>query len=99
MLQGQARAGDLAAAAPVWLSDWDLHMDPIRLGDPMRGFLLGEVMASRHPAYEPGQLVCCLGPCSDRFVIDVEAPQPFPDASGLPLADAFAILMIAGPTA
>lgn len=89
----------LDATNRVWLSDWDIYMDPIRLGDPMRGFLLGEVTESRHPAYEPGQLVCCLGPWSDRFVIDGEALQPFPDASGLPLADAFAILMIAGPTA
>lgn len=89
----------LDATNRVWLSDWDIYMDPIRLGDPMQGFLLGEVVRSRDPERAEGMLVCALGPWADYFVMDGAALQPFPEAEGLSLADAFAILMIAGPTA
>lgn len=101
--EGQCRVRSiylsLDATNRVWLSEWDIYTDPVHLGDPMRGFLLGEVVESRHPGRTPGMLVSGLGPWADYFVAEGDHLQPFPQADGVDLADAFAILMIAGPTA
>jgi NADPH-dependent curcumin reductase CurA len=83
----------------VWISDWDIYMDPVRLGEPMRGFVVGEVMESRNDAFPAGKLVAGLHTWSDYFVTDARDFQSFEPVPGLPLADAFGILTVAGPTA
>lgn len=89
----------LDATNRVWLSDWDLYMDPVRLGDPMRGFILGEVVRSRNPAFAEGTLVCGTHTWSDYCLTDGAGFFPFAAPEGIGLAEAFGTLMIAGPTA
>ncbi len=83
----------------IWLSEWDSYMPPIRIGDPMLGIMIGEVEESRNPAFPAGSLVSGIAPWSDRFVTDGAGFFPFPRFEGLDLADAFGVLMVAGPTA
>ena len=83
----------------VWLSDWDIYMDPIELGERMKGFAIGEVMDSKNGSFPKGALVTGLASWSDYFVTTGEGFQVFPDIPGLDLAEAFGILAVAGPTA
>lgn len=83
----------------LWLGDWDLYMEPVQLGQPMIGFTLGEVMASRNAAFPAGSLAAGLCPWSDFVVSDGAGLQPFTRIPGLDLAGSFGILAIAGPTA
>lgn len=89
----------LDATNRVWISEWDIYMDPVRLGDPMRGFVVGEVAESRHPDFPTGALVAGLHTWSDHFVTDGQGFTLWPDIAGLDLAEAFGILTVAGPTA
>lgn len=89
----------LDATNRVWLSDWDIYMEPVHLGEPMRGMILGEVVQSRHPGFPAGSLAAGLHSWSDYVVSDGTGLQPFPRIAGLPLAQAFGVLAIAGPTA
>lgn len=83
----------------LWLGDWDLYMEPIKQGQPMQGFQLGEVMSSRHPDFPQGTLVAGLAPWSEYSVTDGTGFSVMPRIPGLTLADAFGVLAIAGPTA
>lgn len=89
----------LDATNRVWISDWDIYMEPVHVGEPMRGFVVGEVVESRNPAFAPGTLVAGLHTWSDYFVTDAQGFQSFARVAGLPLADTFGILTVAGPTA
>ena len=40
-----------------WMSDTPSYMPPIGIGDPITSTTVGEVVASRHPDYRPGELV------------------------------------------
>ena len=83
----------------LWLGDWDLYMEPIREGEPMKGFTLAEVMVSRHPGLPKGSLVAGLVPWSEFAISDGSGLSIVPRIPGLKLADAFGVLAIAGPTA
>jgi len=89
----------LDATNRVWMSDWDTYMDPLPTGSRMLGFILGEVAESRNPAFPQGSLVTGLGTWSDWIVTGGEGYASFPRPEGVPLADAFGILAVAGPTA
>lgn len=83
----------------LWLGDWDLYMEPIPTGQPMKGFTLGEVVASRHPGFPVGSLAAGLAPWAAYSVSDGTGFSVMPRIPGLKLADAFGVLAIAGPTA
>lgn len=89
----------LDATNRLWLGDWDLYMDPIRPGQPMQGFMLGEVVQSRHPDFPVGALAAGLAPWSEFSISDGAGFTVMPKIPGLKLADAFGVLAIAGPTA
>ena len=40
-----------------WMSDRKSYIPPVRLGDVMRGLTAGEVVASAHPGFNPGDRV------------------------------------------
>lgn len=40
-----------------WANDVPNYSPPVALGDPMRSFAVGEVIASRHPGYAEGEVV------------------------------------------
>lgn len=83
----------------LWLGDWDLYMDPVLPGEPMKGFTLCEVVASRNAAFAVGSLAAGLAPWSDYSISDGSGLMPVPRIPGLALADAFGVLAVAGPTA
>lgn len=83
----------------LWIGDLDLYMEPVTLGDRMKGFLIGEVTESKHAEYTVGDLVAGLGSWSDFLIDDGSVFQKMPPIPGLPIADAFGILTVAGPTA
>jgi NADPH-dependent curcumin reductase CurA len=83
----------------LWLGDWDLYMDPVLPGEPMKGFTLCEVVASRNSAFAVGSLAAGLAPWSDYSISDGSGLMPVPRIPGLALADAFGVLAVAGPTA
>lgn len=89
----------LDATNRVWISEWDSYIDPVKLGDPMRGFIVGEVMTSNHPDFPVGGLVAGLHTWCDYFTSNGEGMTLWPAIDGLSLSEAFGILTVAGPTA
>ncbi len=89
----------LDATNRVWLSDWDIYMDPVHIGDRMRGFVLGEVVASDHKDFPEGSLVTGLSTWSTYIATQGDEFQPFICPPGVDLAEAFGALAVAGPTA
>lgn len=89
----------LDATNRVWMSDWDTYMDPLPVGSRMLGFIVGEVVQSRHPGFAEGTLAVGLTTWSDYVVTTGEGFVPFQRPDGVSLADAFGVLAIAGPTA
>tara|TARA_R110000782_G_scaffold1725_1_gene6648 strand:- start:3973 stop:4986 length:1014 start_codon:yes stop_codon:yes gene_type:complete len=89
----------LDATNRVWISNWDIYMEPVHIGDPMRGFVFGEVIASRHPDYPVGCHASGLHSWSSLIVSDGTGFSPFPALGGIDLAEAFAAMSVAGPTA
>lgn len=89
----------LDATNRVWLSDWDIYMEPVRIGDPMRGFVFGEVIASRNSDYPVGCHASGLHSWSSHIVSDGAGFSPFPALDGIDLAEGFAAMSVAGPTA
>ncbi|SEQ38081.1 hypothetical protein SAMN04488038_1066 [Solimonas aquatica] len=89
----------LDATNRLWISEWDLYMPTIAPGSPMLGFVLGEVVESRHPGFAVGSLAAGLAPWADESVSTGEGFSPMPRIPGLPLAEAFGILAVAGPSA
>lgn len=89
----------LDATNRVWISTWDQYMDPVNPGEPMRGFVCGEVIESRNPAFQAGEIVAGMHSWSDYFVTDGTSFSVFPELPGVDLSEAFGTLAIAGPTA
>lgn len=83
----------------LWLSDMDLYMDPIKPGESMKGFVLAEIVESKHPDFPQGALAAGLAPWANYFVSDGSGFSIMPIIEGLDLAEAFGVLAIAGPTA
>ncbi|HEY1077893.1 MAG TPA: NADP-dependent oxidoreductase [Fontimonas sp.] len=89
----------LDASNRIWMSDRDSYLPPVALGAAMRGVIVGEVMASRHPDFPPGCLASGFGTWSDWLISNGEGLTPMAAVPGLDLAKAFGVLAIAGPTA
>lgn len=89
----------LDATNRVWMSDWDTYMAPLPIGARMLGFVVGEVVKSRHPGFPEGSLASGLGTWSDFIVTRGEGFVPFTLPDGISIADAFGTLAVAGPTA
>ena len=73
-------------------------MPPVALGDAMRGVVCGTVVNSRHPEFVPGDVVSGLGEWADYQLGTPDTLNKL-DPGPVPLADAFGILAIVGPTA
>ncbi|PWR17776.1 NADP-dependent oxidoreductase [Zavarzinia compransoris] len=90
----------LDATNRLWMEDIEeLYMPPVALGTPMLGFVLAEVAESRNPGFRPGQLAMGLGHWADYVVTDGAGWTILDRPDGIPLALAFGVLAIAGPTA
>lgn len=47
----------LDPANRLWAAPTETYVPPVRLGDVMRGFTIGEVIESRHPDFQVGEMV------------------------------------------
>lgn len=83
----------------IWMSDMEQYMPPVGLGEPMRGGIVGRVVASRNPAFAEGQLVAGLGAWTDLLVSDGTGLQPMPEIPGISIPEAFGTFGVVGPTA
>lgn len=83
----------------IWMSDMDQYMEPVALGDIMRGIVCGRVLESRKPGIEAGDIVSGIGGWAKYQVNDGTTVAKFNGDGDIPLADAFGMFAVVGPTA
>jgi len=83
----------------IWMSDMEQYMPPVGIGDPMRGGVVGRIIASRNPGFPEGALAAGLGEWASHLVTDGTGMSLFPELPGLSLAAGFGTFGVVGPTA
>lgn len=83
----------------VWMSDTEQYMPPVELGAPMRGGLVGRVVASRKSGVVEGDIYAGLGEWSDHIVTDGRMLTRMKLPPGVPLSVGFGVFGLVGPTA
>lgn len=83
----------------IWMSDMEQYMPPVKIGEGMRGGVVGRVIASKKPGVEEGQLMAGLGEWADIMVSDGTGMSPMPEIPGISTAAAFGTFGGVGPTA
>ena len=82
-----------------WMAS-DTYLPRVKIGDVMRSFAAGQVVASRHPALPVGRLVQGLFGWQDYVVTGPGAPaSPVPIPPGVPVETALSALGLTGITA
>lgn len=69
----------------IWMSDIDQYMDPVELGEVMRGGTIGVVEQSRSPKFQPGDIVTGQGGWQDYCAISGRMVRKIDRAPDLPL--------------
>ena len=83
-----------------WMSEGESYIDPVRLGDVMRGLTIGEVATSKHPDFASGDKVMTMSGWQDYGLAGPrELPNKLPSDLPLPLSNFLSILGITGLTA
>jgi NADPH-dependent curcumin reductase CurA len=86
----------------IWMSDVEQYMPPVALGEVMRGGGLAEIVESRNPAYQVGDIVTGLTGWQDYVVTDgsgLGALTPLPKGLPVPLPAMLGALGFTGLTA
>jgi hypothetical protein len=83
----------------IWMSDMEQYMPPVGIGDPMRGGVVGRVVASRRAGVREGQLMAGLGEWATHMISDGTGMSPFSEIPGISVAAAFGTFGVVGPTA
>lgn len=89
----------LDPANRVWMSDMEQFLEPVRVGDPMRGLVLGDVVESRADGFKAEDHVMAIGTWSDYLCGPATNFMPVPHIPGLDVKDVFGIYFVVGPTA
>ncbi|MEM8624450.1 MAG: NADP-dependent oxidoreductase, partial [Pseudomonadota bacterium] len=82
-----------------WANDVPNYSPPVRLGDPMRAFAVGDVIASRHPDYAEGDVVEGLLGWQTHALVDGAKIARKVTETDLPRSYALGILGLNGTTA
>jgi NADPH-dependent curcumin reductase len=83
-----------------WMNDADSYIEPVKIGDVMRGGTVGEVLESNVEGLSPGDKVMGLGGWQDYTVYkQPNLPRKLPAELGLPLTNFLSVLGITGLTA
>ncbi len=83
----------------TWIAG-DTYLPAVRIGDVMRSFAAAEVVESRHPGFEPGQLVQGLFGWQDYALARPGTPSgPTRLPPGVPVENALSALGLTGLTA
>jgi NADPH-dependent curcumin reductase len=83
----------------IWMSDQEQYMPPVGLNEPMRGGVVGRVLASRKPSVPEGTLMAGLGEWASHMVSDGAGMSAFPEIPGITIPQAFGTFGVVGPTA
>ena len=83
----------------IWMSDRPQYMPPVALDAPMRGLVVGRVLASRKAGVSEGAILMGPGEWADYLVSDGSALSPLTPIPGVPLSAAFGVFGLVGPTA
>ncbi|MBY0549451.1 MAG: NADP-dependent oxidoreductase [Candidatus Obscuribacterales bacterium] len=70
----------------IWVADVDQYMPPVQIGEVMRGLGIGQVVESKHPNFQPGQLVTGPVGWQDYNVTDGKEDWPFSPLPQVPIA-------------
>jgi NADPH-dependent curcumin reductase CurA len=82
-----------------WVSDVANYSDPVPVGEVMRSFAVGTVVASAAPAYRPGDRVMGLFGWQEYATVDAGAVLRRVDEDDLPLSLSLGVLGLTGATA
>ncbi len=82
-----------------WVNAAANYSDPVGIGEVMRSIAVGEVVASRHPDYAPGELVCGMFGWQELAVSDGGNVWFKHDPAAAPATTALGILGLNGITA
>ena len=82
-----------------WANDVPNYAPPVALGDPMRAFAVGDVLASKHPAYAEGDVVEGLLGWQTHALVEGAAIARKVTETDLPRTYALGILGLNGTTA
>ncbi len=87
-------------AMRAWLWDRETYIAPVKIGDVMRAGSVAQVIESRHPAYEPGDIVVGAFGWQDYAAVSGEGPVPMTKVPpGVPLTWPLGVLGMTGLTA
>ncbi len=82
-----------------WANDVPNYSPPVAIGDPMRAFAVGDVIASRHPDYAEGDVVEGLLGWQTHALVDGAAIARKVTETDLPRSYALGVLGLNGTTA
>jgi len=83
-----------------WVADRDSYIDPVGVGDVMRGMTVSEVVSSNNDGFQPGDKVIGLGGWQEYAVLAQPLlPRKLPEGVPLPLTNFLSALGITGLTA
>ncbi len=90
----------LDAAARTWLNDQQGYLPPVQLGEVIRAAGIGEVVATRCPAYEVGDVVTTLTGFQEYVIVrdDVFSTPVAGKAHPAEKVDQLAVMSVYGPT-
>jgi len=82
-----------------WISDVTSYMEPIPVGAVMRARAVGRVEASRHPDFQPGEVVMGMFGWQDYTSVDAKGIQRKITKTDLPISTSLGVLGSNGLTA
>jgi NADPH-dependent curcumin reductase CurA len=89
------------ASQRIWLTDHGGYLPPIQIGEPMRTMAIGQIVTSRHPDYQVGDLVEGFMSWQDYILARADGPMPLrvlPKAD-FPITWNMSVLGVSGLTA
>ena len=82
-----------------WVTDLPSYVPPVPLGEVMRGIAIGVVEDSRHPGFQPGDIVQGMLGWQSYLLSDGGGLQQLPRHTGLPLTASLGLFSHIGLTA
>jgi len=83
-----------------WMREGDSYIEPVKLGDIMRGSTIGKVIKSNSPDFAVGDYTFGMGGWQDYTVADPKGMfRKIPSDLGLPLTNFLSVLGVTGLTA